>query len=77
MRKLKKFSLGQARMLSSDEMVAISGGEFISSYCYYEGQKCAAATANGSGFNTGACRWYYTSLTKQELTCVIDYTSYA
>lgn len=69
MKKLKKFNLNQGKILSTKELSTLCGGEFISGSCSYAGQKCYV-TANG-GINTGTCGWYYSSASKQELTCKI------
>ena len=70
MKKMKKFNLGNARVLSPNDMTALLGGEFLSYTCSREGQSCAIQV-NG-GVNTGTCKWYYASENQMNLTCVLN-----
>lgn len=70
MKKLKPFSVKSMASLSREEMALINGGEFLSYYCYYEGQKCVVE-ADG-GVNTGTCKHVNTDISTTVLTCVYD-----
>ena len=54
MKKMKKFNLGNARVLSPNDMTALLGGEFLSYTCSREGQSCAIQV--DGGVNTGNCK---------------------
>lgn len=70
MKKLKKFNLNCNKVLTSDEMEALCGGEFLSFYCYYEYQRCFILKTGGG--NTGTCRLVDKSMTEKGLDCVVD-----
>ena len=70
MKKMKKFNLCNARVLSRNDMTALLGGEFLSYTCNREGQSCAILV--DGGVNTGTCKWYYASETQMNLTCVLN-----
>ena len=70
MKKLKRLALNSGKILSSEEMTNLCGGEFLTLKCLYEGQRCAIIVEGG--VNTGYCQWIYTSPTSQALICVPD-----
>ena len=70
MKKMKRFNLGNARVLSPNDITALLGGEFLSYTCSREGQSCAIQV--DGGVNTGTCKWYYVSENQMNLTCVLN-----
>ena len=70
MKKMKRFNLGNARVLSPNDITALLGGEFLSYTCSREGQSCAIQV--DGGVNTGTCKWYYAGETQMNLTCVLN-----
>lgn len=70
MKKLKRLVLNSGRVLSSEEMTSLCGGEFLTLICHTEGERCAIIVQGG--VNTGYCQWIYTSSTTKELMCVPD-----
>ena len=68
MKKLKKMTLRNGSILSTTEMTALCGGEFLPFICSYEGQKCSIQVVGG--VDTGYCKWVYTAPDTQKLICV-------